>query len=264
MSGYSCMRESKYNGYKVYGKLKLPTYYAGKCPSDAPGADDDDYLKNILPEMFFGMYDVDGTTRGMDIGIRLSYNATWRPVIFGSIFTNSVDGAVFPSSKVTAGTTLYMSAWVEKIGDNYYAKLNISKTGYTNTDLMSAPISNIITDSEFGPKALSTGVQLRRENAIASNPSSFETSGCYSIGGQWLQCGYVTTRNVTYTWRDSNSAIFTTPGAVAGASGLKVLELRKDGTSTYNASRIKLTAKTDTTSGATETVSIDFKQTPTI
>jgi len=259
MSGYSCMRDAKYKGYKVYGKLKLPTYYAGTCPGDAPNAGVEDYKRNILPEMFFGMYD----GSGLDIGVRVSYNSTWRPFIYGNVFANGIDGAAFPASSVTAGTTLYMSAWVEKVGTTYYEKLNVSKTGYNNTDLMSAPLSNKITNITFGATALSTGLLLRRENVIASNPDECETSGCYSLGGQWLQCGYVTASGVTYTWRDSNSYIFTTPGATAGASGNKVLELRSD-SGTYDPNRIKVTATTDTTSGATETVSIDFRTTPSI
>lgn len=261
MGGYSCMREAKYKGYKVYGKLKLPTYYAGICPGDAPGAKSDDYLKNIIPEMFFGMYD----SGGLDIGVRVSYGSTWRPFIYGTVLEDATkNGDAFSSSSVTAGTTLYMSAWVEKVSTNYYVKLNVSKTGYNDTDLMSAPLSSKIkTTSTFGSTALSSGLILRRENTIASNPSTYETSGCYSIGGQWLQCGYVTPSEVTYVWRDSNSKEYTGTGATAGASNLKVLQLRKDG-GTYSPDRIKVTATTDTTSGATETVSIDFRSTPLI
>lgn len=259
MSGYSCMRDAKYLGYKVYGMLRLPTNYAGICPGDTPDADSDDYLKNILPEMFFGMY----SGSGLDIGVRVSYNATWHPFIYGYNACDPKDGAVFSSSKVTAGTKLYMIAWIEKSGSKYYAKLNVSKTGYNNTDLMSSPLSNLLTNTTLGSTALSKGLTIRRENVIASNPDDCEESGCYSFDGQWLECGFVTPSEVTYVWTDANSTVFTGAGATPGASGRKVLELRSD-SGAYDPRRIMVTGTTDTSSGATETVRIDFRPTPAI
>ena len=51
MGGYSCMRTSTYSAKEVYGKLHIPTTYAGTCPGDFDGTQ---IPYNVIPEMFYG------------------------------------------------------------------------------------------------------------------------------------------------------------------------------------------------------------------
>ncbi|AOY75928.1 hypothetical protein [Clostridium formicaceticum] len=264
MGGYSCTRKIKetIKGKEAYGMVTIPSYYAGICPGDS---DPNQIPKNVVPEIFFGFY----CPNGIDIGIRVAGGGGWRPFCYGNpgICTGN-DGAIFSTTAVKPGTVLYMRAWIEKVGTSYYAKLNVSKTGYSGTDLMSTPLSTKLSNS-FGEKALSSesgsGCDVNREIVIAANPTSYETSGAYEINAKWGVCGVVSPTNLTYVWTDANSYEFPsgTSGRTQGASGKYVLQLRKDG-GDYSPSRIKVGSVTNTTSGATETVSIDFRSTPQI
>lgn len=255
MGGYSCLRKFNLQSKEVYGKVTLPSTCAGICTGDITG----DTSKNIVPEIFYGYY----CPNGIDIGIRVGGGGGWRTFCYGNsgICLSPGDGPFLPSS-VGPSTTLYMRTWIEMIGTKYYAKINVSKTGYKNTDLMSTPFAVEVNES-FGKKALSTGCDINREITIAANPASYETSGVYQTNAKFGATGVVTPKNVTYVWKDSNSLTFSGTGATAGANGAKVLQLRKDG-GTYSTSRIKVKSVTDASDGATETVSIDFRSTPQI
>ncbi len=258
MGGYSCLRKFKFKGKEVYGKVTVPTAWAGLCPGDF---DSSKIGENVVPEIFVGYY----CPNGIDIGIRVGGGGGWRPFCYGNtgiVLSSVTDGQIFNTSKVTPGTMLYMRTWIEKVGSKYYAKINVSKSAYDGTDLMNQPFS-VQVNSSFGSTALSGGCDINREISIAANPSSYETSGAYLINGKWGDTGIISPDNYTYVWRDSNSATFSGSGATSGASGSKVLKLRKDD-GTYNTSRIKVKNVTDVSSGATETVSIDFRTTPQI
>ena len=259
MGGYSCLRKFKETiakGKEAYGQITIPNTYAGKSPGDETG----DTSANIVPEIFFGYY----CPNGIDIGIRVGYGGKWRVFCYGN------DGICIPNlgqdgpflNSIGPGNLVYMKTWIEKVGSKYYANINVSKTGYTDKDLMSSPFKTEVT-SGFGSTTLSSGSVINREMTIAANPPSYETSGCYMTNAKFGPCGVVTPGNVTYVWRDSNSQVFSGSTAVAGASGAKVLQLRKDG-GTYISTRIKVVGVTDPTGGATETVSIDFRPTPII
>ena len=258
MGGYSCLRKFKFKGKSAYGKITLPSSWAGLCPGDFDGSK---IGENVVPEIFFGYY----CPNGIDIGIRVGGGGGWRPFCYGNnniVLSSTRDGQIFDTSKVTIGTQLYMKTWIEMNGSKYYAKINVSKTSYSGTDLMSQPFS-VELNSTFGRTALEQGCDINREITIAANPSSYETSNAYLINGKWGATGVVTPQDVTYIWKDENSIVFTGSGATAGASGNKVLQLRKDG-GTYNTNRIKVKGVTDASDGATETVSIDFRTTPSI
>lgn len=259
MGGYSCLRKfTTVKGKEAYGQITIPNTYAGISPGDQTG----DTSQNVVPEIFFGFYN----PNGIDIGIRVGYGGKWRTFCYGNdticIPNLGQDGPFL--NTIAPGNLIYMRAWIEKVGTLYYAKINVSKTGYTGTDLMSSPFATQVSTA-FGSTALSAsgGCDVNREMTIAANPASYETSGAYMTNAKFGPCGVVTPGNVTYVWRDSNCKVFSGTGATAGASGAKVLQLRKDG-GTYIASRIKVIGVTDPSSGATETASIDFRTTPII
>jgi len=157
-----------------------------------------------------------------------------------------------------------MKSWIQ----NSKAYLNVSKTGYTNTDMLDAHWFVNITNTTFVERAKSeqVGYEINREISIASNPTSYETSGTYSINAQWLQCGFITTFEVTYVWTDENSLAHAyNANELFGTDvlGRRVIRLRKDG-ALVNASHIKLIGRTNSESGATKKVSIDFRSTPQI
>lgn len=265
MGGYSCQRKSRLAIYnQVYGKLQIPTYYAGICPLDDNG--NPDWEKNVLPEMFFGFYASDNW-HGLDIGLRMVNGGKWAACTYrssevcGSMPNWNTDSRTL---NISAGEILYAKAWIGKEGTKYYSYFNVSRNSYGGTDLLSTPYKYEIT-ATFGEK-MDNGYYVNREIAIAANPTSYETSGAYLISGKWMACGLVTPNNVTYVWTDDNSYDWPNdPNEyfVAGTGGRKILRLRKDN-GTVNTNRIKLGGRTDSSSGATETASIDFKSTPTI
>lgn len=257
MGGYACKRTSKYYGRDVRGELKLPSAWAGVCPGDAGG----DTNKNIVPEIFFGMYN--GSITGFDAGIRMTHGGSWRPFMYGYGFAdNNIDGPAFPKSAMQPGMTLRMKCWIEKVGDAYYAKLNVTKsTNYDATDLMSQPFTRQLSSGTI----FNQGGEINREITIAANPQEYEQSGCYSLDGAWLSSMYTTSDGKTYIWTDANSKIVTENGRQKGASGAYVLELRKDEHPTYDANRIKLVSVSNNPyGGASESVRIDFRPTPGI
>jgi hypothetical protein len=260
MGGYSCQRKSSQTTCReAYGKFTLPTNWAAQCPDE-----DTQYNQNILPEFFFGFYQSVGSP-GIDLGIRMTTNSKWRAFMWMS------SGVGYSSQEAKGGVLtlntsqlLYMRAWISKSGSSYYANLNISKTGYTNTDLMSSPLQHRLNDS-WGNTTYNSGRQVNREISIAANPSNYETSGCYSLNGEWLDCGYVTVGGVTYVWTNANSAQHTANSQESfyPSSSNRLLRLRKDGAS-VNTNRIKVISASDSTTGAHEKVSIDFRSTPQI
>lgn len=262
MSGYSSQRKSLVMGKAAYGLLTIPTNYAGICP--APQTTE--YVKNIIPEIFFGFYNAQTGGSGLDIGIRVDTGGGWVGFAYGTsgYFSYPNSDKVSFKSTISPGETIYMKSWIQ----NSKAYLNVSKTGYTNTDMLDAPWSVNITNTTFAARANSgqAGYEINREISIASNPASYETSGTYNINAQFLQCGFITTSEVTYIWTDANSLAHAANSQElfgTDANGRRVIRLRKDG-AMVNASRIKLIGRTDSGSGATEKVSIDFKLTPTI
>lgn len=265
MGGYSCQRKSRLAIFnKVYGKLQIPLYYAGVSPLDGNG--NALYEKNILPEMFFGFYESDGW-HGLDIGLRMVNGGKWAVCTYrsskacGSLATSNTDTRIL---NISPGETLFAKAWIAQEGSKYYSYFNVSRNSYDGADLLSTPYKYEIS-ATFGAK-MTQGYYVNREIAIAANPASYETSGAYLVSGKWMACGLVTPNNVTYVWNDANSFSFdnkSTETFVTDANGRRILRLRKDN-GTVNTKRIKVGGRTDSSSGATETASIDFKSTPTI
>ena len=108
---------------------------------------------------------------------------------------------------------------------------------------------------------MTTGYAVNREIAIGANSdaTNYETSGCYLTEGKFLQHGLVNAGGVTYIWTDENSYAFPADSKViliGGADGRKILKLRKDN-GTVDSKKISAT-RTDSKTGATETVSINF------
>lgn len=265
MGGYSCQRKSRLAIFnKVYGKLQIPTYYAGVSPLDGDG--NALYEKNILPEMFFGFYASDNW-HGLDIGLRMVNGGKWAACTYrsseacGNLVSSNTDSRIL---NISPGEVLFVKAWIGKEGTSYYSYFNVSRNSYDGTDLLSSPYKYEIS-STFGEK-MTSGYYVNREIAIAANPASYETSGAYLISGKWMTCGLVTPDNVTYVWTDANSFAWSNDSKeafVSGTDGRKILRLRKDN-GVVNTNRIKLGGRTDSSNGATETISIDFKDTPTI
>lgn len=126
-------------------------------------------------------------------------------------------------------------------------------------DLLSAPCEWELS-SDFG-SLMTTGYAVNREIAIGANSdaTNYETSGCYLTEGKFLQHGLVNAGGVTYIWTDENSYAFPADSKViliGGADGRKILKLRKDN-GTVDSKKISAT-RTDSKTGATETVSINF------
>lgn len=256
-NGYSCMRRSRYAHTEVSGKWVIPTYYAGKFTSDSTG--------NIVPEMMFGFYDYSTASYGLDIGLVLTSSGkwnvgTWRStnVCVGAQWKDSAtDGIIF---SLTPGETLYCKAWIAKSGSNYYSYFNVSRSSYTGTDILSSPCCWQIS-STFGA-LMTTGYAINREIVIAANDavaSTYETSGCYSLGGKFQAHGLKTYSGVTYNWTDANSYAFTTINTRSyqyDSNGRAVIQLRKDG-GTVNTNKINA-SRSDAATGAIETVNINF------
>lgn len=265
MGGYSCMRTSTYSAKEVYGKLHIPTTYAGTCPGDFDGTQ---IPYNVIPEMFYGYYRTG--IGGIDIGIRVGGGGGWRAFCYdgGSGIipsTATKDSLIFSTSLVTPGILLYMRTWVEKTGTKYYACINVSTSGYNNTDLMSTPLKTEISSS-FGAAILSYGATINREISLAANSGvpNYETSGCYMTNAEFIDTG-LKMNSGSVIWDDNKSKIRTEPyGATPGASGTNVLLMRKDYATSYNPNRMKLISVTNGLWGATEKVSIDFRATPQI
>jgi hypothetical protein len=260
--GYSCQRKSAYLAKEVYGILKLPTNWASTAPDDI-----NQYQSNILPEMFFGFYQSIGSA-GIDMGIRMATGGKWRGFMHASstvVYSSSEnDKYTNPSWTLSTGQQLYMRAWISSESSAYYANLNISKTGYSGTDLMSIPLKARLNDT-WGSATYSSGRYVNREIVIASNPNVFETSGCYLINGEWKECGYVHPGDNTYVWTDAYSADMpqNSNEAFVTVNNKRILRLRKDG-GQVNQARIKVISRTNTANGATEKVSIDFRDPPQI
>ena len=262
MGGYSCMRTCTVKAKEVYGKLYIPTSWAGICPGDF---NPDDIPNNCVPEMCYGYYT---TTKGIDIGIRVGGGGGWRAFCYdggmGAIASGaSTESLIFSTTAVTPGTMLYMRTWIEKVGTQYYACINVSKTGYNNTDLMSTPLKTHLVTS-FGSSVYNNGGTINREIALAANSGvvNYETCGTYMTNARFIDTGLKMTSS-SIVWSDGNSKIFSGAGATPGASGTNVLYLRKDN-GTYNTNRMKVISVTNGTWGATEKISIDFRPTPLI
>lgn len=254
MGGYSCQRKSNLTFTQVYGLWTLPTACLGKVFSD--------YTKNIIPEMFFGFYNSSGY--GLDIGLIYDGSEKWKPVSYRSntVYPSGSSGWVEGNSLSLAnGETLYCKAWIEKLENKYYSLFNVSRTGYKDKDLLSEPYRWEVS-SDFGR---ASGFYVNREIVIAANENAgnFTTSGCYLIDGKFLQHGLVTSDDYTYVWTDARSYAFSgdkkNEHLVEGADKRKILRLRDDNTSaTINLGKISV-SRTNSSSGATETVSIDFR-----
>lgn len=253
--GYSCQRRSQLTFTEVYGIWKLPTACKGNLFTD--------YTKNIVPEMFFGFYTKGGY--GLDIGLIYDGSGKWKPAsmrmdtVYPSGGTAWVDGN---SLSLPNGTTLYCRAWIEKAGDKYYSRFNVSRTGYKDKDLLSEPYKWEVSSS-FGSN-MTSGFLVNREIVIASNASSYVNSGCYLTDGKFLQHGLVTNGGVTYVWTDENT--FSWPNRnnkwesfIKDSSGRNILRLRDDDTeATILLNKISV-VHTNASNGATETVSINFR-----
>lgn len=255
MGGYSCMRKSRYSHVEVYGQWQIPTSYAGKY--DATNSE-----KNIVPEMFYGFYKASGSGYGLDIGLYLTQGGSWKPfsnrlsTIYPSGSTAWVEG---PALALTPGERLYCKAWIAKSGNNYYSYFNVSRKSYNGTDLLSTPCCWQISNS-FGAD-VSSGYMINREIVIAANSQAgnFETSGCYLYNGKFLSHGLVSSNGTTYVWTDDNSHGFSNVSGekfVIGTGNRRILRLRNENKTVSDG--IISASRTDSSSGATETVQISY------
>lgn len=193
MGGYCGKRSSvRTNIIKAYGKMTLPKYVAGYYSTT-------NTANNVVPEMFFGFYNSTGNL-GFDLGILHVGGNQWKAFYGG--YGEWDDSSIF---NIEVGSIIYANAWVELTARGWCAKLNLSRQGYDNTDIIQ--FVHYIKNTSVANQC-NKGFRINREVSIAANDGAlrtYETTGSYIYDAMFSDCTLIERTGAYCRWTDKES-----------------------------------------------------------